>query len=312
MAKSFAPGSGKIKRENLIGKRFGKDLQLIVIAFLGKKNKKDHWLVYCNNCNNEYSMRRDTLIGKKASKTCQKCGYKEMGKTVRYYLEGNILKSGSKVLSFSGLNETGRCDWKIQCGKCKKIFIVDSHRISTCPNWLCRKCSNIERGIRVRKYKTNDKIGNLKIIKSIGKGKYLVRCSCGKEYETSINILKRGIGYCFECANKIKGLKIRNPNISEEQRKQYELYTNIEHKKWAKKVYKKYDYKCCFCGKTHTKLNAHHLNGIHWFEKEKYNIDNGICLCSSCHTKYHTNSEKINTKEDYYGYCYLKIMKGDI
>jgi hypothetical protein len=48
-------------------------------------------------------------------------------------------------------------------------------------------------------------------------------------------------------------------------------------------------------------MKAHHLNGWHWFDKDKRDdISNGVCLCESCHKEFHhINGYGDNTEEQY-------------
>ncbi|PJH64295.1 HNH endonuclease, partial [Salmonella enterica] len=74
---------------------------------------------------------------------------------------------------------------------------------------------------------------------------------------------------------------------------------------FRRKVYERDEYTCVVCGdksrKKHgLKLNAHHLNGHHWYKEGRFDSDNGVTLCSSCHDNFHEKyGKKNNTKEQF-------------
>lgn len=80
------------------------------------------------------------------------------------------------------------------------------------------------------------------------------------------------------------------------------LYKNIEYRKktkngcwrlskeyliWKDKIYKRGNYKCQECSKSHCKLNAHHIKPAKDYPQLRYNVRNGICLCVECHKRKH-------------------------
>jgi 5-methylcytosine-specific restriction endonuclease McrA len=72
-----------------------------------------------------------------------------------------------------------------------------------------------------------------------------------------------------------------------------------EYKKFRKSVLQR-DKRCVLCKKSN-ELIVHHLNGYHWFEEGRYDVENGITLCQECHIKFHRKfGNRDNTKEQFY------------
>lgn len=56
---------------------------------------------------------------------------------------------------------------------------------------------------------------------------------------------------------------------------------------WAKKVKQRDEYICQLCGKYGVYLHSHHLNSYSDFEKQRYDLNNGVTLCHTCHSSFH-------------------------
>lgn len=63
------------------------------------------------------------------------------------------------------------------------------------------------------------------------------------------------------------------------------ISSGFEHKQWAKKIRKKDGYICQVCG--NRGWIAHHID----YNKDNFDLDNGVCLCVSCHSKTNTNRD---------------------
>ena len=77
---------------------------------------------------------------------------------------------------------------------------------------------------------------------------------------------------------------------------------SIEYKKFVKSVFERDHYKCVIF-KKRKKINAHHLNGWHWYPHGRFNPDNAVTLCAgrnSCHALFHQMFDnKNNTKQQF-------------
>lgn len=86
-----------------------------------------------------------------------------------------------------------------------------------------------------------------------------------------------------------------------------------KYKMWRRKCFKRDNYTCQICGKTHTYLEVHHkIPFLHILELYQikniitaikcrflWDINNGISLCKSCHNKVHPEK----------GYYFIKEIK---
>ena len=59
---------------------------------------------------------------------------------------------------------------------------------------------------------------------------------------------------------------------------------------WRTVVFEVDDYTCQCCGKRGGKLQVHHIHDFVTYEKERFNINNGITLCCNCHDSNYTGS----------------------
>jgi hypothetical protein len=107
---------------------------------------------------------------------------------------------------------------------------------------------------------------------------------------------------------KCCGCLQHNPNLTDEERQIKRNYP--EGERFRYNVKSKANYICDCCGYKGYKhdgvMKAHHLNGWHWYDKDKRDdITNGVCLCKHCHDLFHSPKEKggygcgNNTKEQY-------------
>jgi hypothetical protein len=65
---------------------------------------------------------------------------------------------------------------------------------------------------------------------------------------------------------------------------------SVEYQQWKRDVYTRDNHTCKDCGKTHCKVNAHHIKSAAEYPELRYDVSNGICLCVECHKSRHTNS----------------------
>jgi hypothetical protein len=125
-------------------------------------------------------------------------------------------------------------------------------------------------------------------------------CDCGNKINTLLSRVKKGI--CKSCGclkkehdNNRKGGNNPNykPHITEEFRKKNRFIPG--YNEWNQKVKKRDNFVCRICEKGKPlKMVSHHLDGYHWCEEKRLDIDNGVCLCKECHEKFHKIYKKFN------------------
>lgn len=81
-----------------------------------------------------------------------------------------------------------------------------------------------------------------------------------------------------------------NPNLSPEERERQRRHARRYpgYQEFRRKVYERDNYTCVKCGDdTGGNLVVHHLNGFHWDEGSRTEVDNGATLCNDCHNTFH-------------------------
>ena len=82
-----------------------------------------------------------------------------------------------------------------------------------------------------------------------------------------------------------------NPDLSDEERERqrYHARRYPGYQSFRKAVYERDNYTCVHCGDdTGGNLVVHHLNGFHWDEDSRTEVDNGATLCNECHKEFHS------------------------
>lgn len=124
---------------------------------------------------------------------------------------------------------------------------------------------------------------------------------------------------CPECYNETKcgeNNSNYNPELSDEDR--IKRRGTKENARWRKQIFEKNNYTCVKCNNRSSKgnpvyLHAHHLNGYHWCEEGRFDIENGATLCEDCHNDFHGIYGKgFNTKEQFEEFMELELTKEDI
>lgn len=183
--------------------------------------------------------------------------------------------------------------------------------------------SGISCGCTFKRDLTNEKFGNLTVIRELpqtrklykGKRKskntyrnWLCKCSCGNEVETTqSSLLNEGKSHCgqyCEILTRKKSTSLKgaqnpmygkraelhpgwNPSITREERIRGRKY--IEYTLWRQKVYGRDAHTCKCCGVKGNGKNlvAHHLDGYNWCLDKRLDTDNGVTLCKDCHEEFH-------------------------
>ena len=63
--------------------------------------------------------------------------------------------------------------------------------------------------------------------------------------------------------------------------------SSYEYKMWRKHVLERDKYICTKCGKTKSKMHAHHVKEFASHPECRYEVANGVTLCVYCHRKTH-------------------------
>ncbi len=103
--------------------------------------------------------------------------------------------------------------------------------------------------------------------------------------KTRIKMSLSAIGkHCREKSNFWKGgITPLNTQIRE----------STEYRNWRKKVYKRDNYTCIWCGRKRN-LNADHIKPFSMYPKLRFSVDNGRTLCLDCHKKTDTFAGNIH------------------
>ena len=192
----------------------------------------------------------------------------------------------------------------LECKKCKKRRTVAANDLSKLKK--CQKCNQINL--------LNRKFGKITILKSDGydlrygrkRPKWIGKCECGVEKSYLQDLLLRGdINSCGKCSRP-KGEQHHNYNPLSDR---YSRRDSVEYKTFAKQVFQRDNYKCVICGSA-KKLNAHHLNGWHWYPQGRFDPNNAVTLCgdqNGCHMTFHKMyGKKLNTKIQFDQFLYFQ------
>lgn len=82
-----------------------------------------------------------------------------------------------------------------------------------------------------------------------------------------------------------------NPKLTDEEREKQKRHARRYpgYNDFRRKVYERDNYTCLKCGnKSSGNLVVHHLNGFHWDEDSRTEVDNGATLCTDCHKEFHS------------------------
>lgn len=140
---------------------------------------------------------------------------------------------------------------------------------------------------------SKQKINRLSILELLPKNgdkrRYLCECECGKIIECDGHSLisenTKSCGCLQKEIARENGYRNLNPNISDEDRQKRNLY--LRNQDWSKSIMERDNYTCQVCKLRGGKLNAHHLNGYHWYKRGRLDLENGVTLCTKCHKSFH-------------------------
>jgi hypothetical protein len=75
-------------------------------------------------------------------------------------------------------------------------------------------------------------------------------------------------------------------------REKYKLRRSPEWKKWRESVFKRDNWTCQKCKTRGLKLEPHHIKLFSYFEKDRFDVNNGITLCKKCHKEIHSGKNQ--------------------
>lgn len=97
-----------------------------------------------------------------------------------------------------------------------------------------------------------------------------------------------------------------NEDLTSEERRVRRSYP--AYYQWRKAVFKRDGYTCQVCkDDTGGNLVGHHINGYHWDDTSRVEVDNGVTLCEACHNEFH--SIYGYTKNNIFQFSQYKEMK---
>lgn len=272
-------------------------------------------IVFICKCGNQF---QKTWTHFKEKPMCKQCGYKDGAKQRTFSIEKiKELSSDKGIKILSEKYENSYTRLRVRCEECENewetnfAYIQENKVNGGCPNCMVKIRSKSKTyGMKYITEKLKDINKNLLIIDKnyiSSKTKMNVFCKkCNNIFKTDWNHLNAGRG-CPNCAikkRKGEGNGNYNPMLSNKDRMRRRLYykgnslSNLRNE-----VYKRDDYTCKVCSNRGGKLNAHHLDGYHWYIEGRYDPNNCITLCESCHKEFHkTYGNRNNTREQFEEY----------
>lgn len=82
-----------------------------------------------------------------------------------------------------------------------------------------------------------------------------------------------------------------NSELTEKERERQKRHARRYpgYQDFRKSVYERDEYTCQVCSDdTGGNLVVHHLNGFHWDENGRTDVNNGVTLCNDCHKEFHS------------------------
>ena len=306
---------GMCKRKDLTGTLMKKECcgymvdATIVKTFMSKQeqleygitDKSPNSIAKCNMCGHEQTLRNYRVGNEDCSYRCNHCkGYGHLfGKKIEG-TEWTCLRLATEedMLLFNKEDRYGVFLWcRCSCGEEQPVSIRDLNKKESTK---CKKCSSLQ--LKHANVNVGEKYNMLTIVeltdRQTNDGHYMIRCECecgNTQYYTTMRELKSGRKSC--------GCIQYNYDLTDEEREIKRNYSESYNFRYNVKSKANYTCDCCgYIGHKHDGvMKAHHLNGWHWFDKDKRDdISNGVCLCESCHKEFHhINGYGDNTEEQY-------------
>jgi hypothetical protein len=215
---------------------------------LSTEYKSKQKLQYICDCGEiDYKILHKFIAGER----CKNCGVKKCAANRRHsqvHVENLFTNNGCKLLSeYTGDEE--KLEFICKCGK---KAITTYHTFKKCKNcWDCgRKKYTISKETIYKFVKENNlDFISLHTFENSTKGKLLLRCECGKEYERTWNYLKSGRGNnaCVDCSKKQKFEKMSGSNhplwIQDREKVNFKLQYKKKIYSMLRRCYQKFNLK---------------------------------------------------------------------
>jgi len=284
------------KYVDLTGNKYGKLFVIKKSEHRVGKQKRVAWDCLCDCGNRRTIATSDLKSGHR--KSCG-CGNSSIKTNEKY---GSLV-----AVRATDERKNGGVVWETLCD-CGNTHFVDAGNLSRGNIKSCG-CSTSDRAkVRGKRF---GRLVALKIADTEKKDRiyWICKCDCGNKTTVSANSLSSGRTKSCGCyaIDLVSGENSRfyNKELSDQDRLKNNRYVSSKEnvRLWRKQVYEKNDYTCQTCGVVGGDLNAHHLNGWHWFEEGRFDIENGVTLCVGCHKQFHFKyGNKNNTKKQFIDY----------
>jgi len=293
-------------KKDLTGQRFGRWLVLEERGISKQGNVQ--WLCRCD-CGTE----RIVVSGSLMAGVSLSCGcYNKERITATHFkdLTGKVF-GRLTALKYVGQNKKKQSLWQCQC-ECGNIKDVVGVNLC-CGNTQSCGCFQKDQLIAACfKDLTNQKFGRWTVLKRDGYAPdnrtilWLCQCDCGNQSHVAGSSLTSGNSKSCGCYARERTSQANlGANNGNWKGGTTPLHVGIrmltEYDSWRTTVFSRDKYLCQRCNKSHTEINAHHINTVANLIKEYHittldevrqcdafwDIDNGITLCKKCHKQTH-------------------------
>lgn len=211
-------------------------------------------------------------------------------------LIGFKTKLGSEVIKHTPNSRINR--WTVLCGCCNSEYFAIGTSLLSGGALLCHSCKPI---FKKYGYKT---LINIKFNRwtTIGRdttynyrhAKFICKCNCGTIRSVKLSSLLSEKSKSCGC---LKIELLINPDSEDRKSDYHSRERSSKRQSLTRYIYKRDNYRCKICN-SNKKLNAHHINGWHWYKDGRFEETNLITLCNKCHKNFHHKyGTKNNTKE---------------
>jgi hypothetical protein len=275
--------------KDITGRVFGNFTVLSFAGVKGTKNKS-YWMCRCI-CGNEVEVSKDSIrSGHKKSCGCLNKDHDITGK------QFGTLTAIAKVGA-----QGGNSVWLCYCNNCGLTKDMQYQNIKRAKSCGCL----INNPMEIREGNTygHSTVVHANEVGAISNFNYVLKCSCGNLRNVTRHHLVAAIRNnwdlkCHKCTYRTKEKHpMYNPNLTEEDR---DRRTIGGYTAFTKSVYARDNHTCVRCGKSKTKIHAHHLEGWADNPEIRFDIDNAVTLCAPCHFKFHSvYGKKHNTTQQF-------------